>query len=146
MRLKPTLATLLVVILLSGSCAASSCGASCALKELQLQRDHQVGTSSASPAAEVTICSQDHHSNDGVLRNSTAVWVSDAAGCDDDDCDAVPAVVQSSDILKNDGSSNGAASVVFQAADGRPVLDRISRQVPLLLSTSPPSRKTILRV
>ena len=145
MRSKSTLAILLVVILLSGSCAALSCGASCALEELQLKLDHQVSTTSASPAAEAAICS--HHLNDGaVQRNSPAVWVSDSAGCDDDHCDAAPAVVQTDDLLKNDGSSNGSASIMSQAAGVRPATDHVSLQVPLLRSTSPPSHKTILRV
>ena len=144
MRFRATLATLLVVILLSGSCAASSCGAACALDALQC--DHPVGTS-ASPVAEVKTCPQIHPSMDGTVeRNSAAVLVSDAAVCDDCDCDAPPAVVESAERLTNGLHPNPAVLFVFQAADVWPAVDVISLQRPLPQDTSPPSHKTILRV
>lgn len=79
-------------------------------------------------------------------RNSSAACVIDSTVCDDHDCDAAPAIVQSDDTLKSDSSSNVAVSVVHQVAKIGSEADRIALQIQLLRSTSPPSHKTILRV
>ncbi len=145
MRLRVTLATLLVVMLLSGSYVSSACGAACAVEDFHSAGSSQSHTSSASRSAEIT-CKHDHPLDGGAIQpNSSAVFATNSAACDDHDCDAAPAVVQSSDTLKRDGSSNADVSVVYQARVGSEA-DRISLQMPLLQDTSPPSRKTILRI
>jgi len=147
MRLRATLAALLVAILLSGSYVSSACVAACAVEDFHSGLNNQLHTSPAFPVAEVTTCQHGHPLDGGAIQpNSSAVCVSDSAACDDHDCDTAPAVIQTSDTLKSDGSSNAAVSVAYQAARMGSEVDRISLQIPLLQNTSPPSHKTILRV
>ena len=147
MRLRATLATLLVAILLSGSYVSSACGAACAVEDFHGGRSNQLHTSPAFTAAEVTTCQHGHPSDGGAIQPSySALCVSNSAACDDHDCDTAPAVVQSSVTLKSDGSSDAALSAVYQAARMGSKVERIALLIPPLQNTSPPSHKTILRV
>jgi len=140
------LAALLVAIVLSTSYVSSACGAACAVEDFHSGLNNQLH-SAPFPVAEVTTC---HHGqpSDGkaIQPNTSAVWVSESVACDDHDCDTAPAVVQSSDTLKSDGSSDAALSVVYQATRMGSEAGRISLRIPLIQNTSPPSLKTILRV
>ena len=147
MRLRATLAALLVAIVLSSSYVSSACGAACAAEDFHSGRSDRLDTSPKFEVAEVTTCHHGHPLNGKAIEpNTSAVWVSESAACDDHDCDPAPAVVQSSDILKNGRSSNAALSVVYQATKMGSEVHRIVVQIPPLQNTSPPSVKTILRV